>query len=206
MYLRINFGCLKYWKYGYFSDISGNWSANPNYVSENYQFITDISIDGLSKKNSAIIFIPDYSVYEVITKVECYENILRIYATRCPLSETKCRVQIFDGDGSTEIVYSGCAVTDTNFIVTITNDEDADIYSADCSFSSIKSAYQRGRNVILRYNEASYFLSSIDDRMVCFARIYTNISASEMVIESFLIRGTGSAKYFKTAALTPAID
>jgi len=190
-----------YIKYGLQTDISGIWMRNPEYTSEDGQFYTDIIAGNVTEHSSVVLFVPDHNVYEILVKAECHNGSIRIYAARCPNSDIECKVQIFEGDSSVEIVYSGGAVTDTNFVVTITNDEEAEIYSADCSFASIKNAYQSGRNVILHYDEASYFLSSIDDRYVCFARIYTNISASEMVIESFLIRGEGIAKYFRTVVL-----
>jgi len=96
-------------KYGAQPDILGSWSVDPSYEMEGeyYQFYTDIEIEGITRDNSAVVFISEYDVYDVIVKAECDDGILRVYTKRCPISESKCGVQIFEGDGSADVVYSG---------------------------------------------------------------------------------------------------
>jgi len=174
-------------KYGKQPDLSGEWQTNSNYRDDYYQFCKDIAIAGLTEENSAIIFVPERSVYDVIAKVECKEGVLRVYVTKCPPIDAKCKVQIFEGDGTADAVYSGESVFVDDFTVNVTGEDD--LYTADYYFADIKKACDDGNNISLHYNGKLYTLAHADSKSALFARIYADNPKENMCVDAFMFVG-----------------
>ncbi|MCI8631332.1 MAG: hypothetical protein HFG67_03535, partial [Firmicutes bacterium] len=174
-------------KYGKQPDLSGEWQTNSNYRDDYYQFCKDIAIAGLTEENSAIIFVPERSVYDVIAKVECKEGVLRVYVTKCPPIDAKCKVQIFEGDGTADAVYSGESVFVDDFTVNVTGEDD--LYTADYYFADIKKACDDGNNISLHYNGKLYILAHADSKSALFARIYADNPKENMCVDAFMFVG-----------------
>ena len=91
---------------GKYGEITGNWTANPNYATEASQFYTDIPVDGMTAMSSAVVTIQGYHEQDDF-RAECIEGAIRIYAKLCPISEVKAIVQFGDGDGSAIVLCEG---------------------------------------------------------------------------------------------------
>ena len=74
------------YKAGISSDILGNWNKNPNFDTEEGQFYTDVTIDGMTANNSASVLVKGVFENGFFTKAECIEGAIRIYAKLCPIS------------------------------------------------------------------------------------------------------------------------
>lgn len=93
------------------AEITGNWTNNPNYDTEEGQFYTDISITGMTANHSASVFVKGTFDSGFFTKAECLEGKLRIYAKLCPITEVKAIVSWGEGDGTSVITTEGIDVS-----------------------------------------------------------------------------------------------
>ena len=73
-------------KPGKYVEITGNWTNNPNYATEDGQFYTDIPITGMTANYSASVIVKGTFENGFFPKAECVEGAIRIYAKLCPIS------------------------------------------------------------------------------------------------------------------------
>ena len=90
-------------KAGAYTEITGNWTNNPNYATEDGQFYADIPITGMTANHSASVIVK--GVYEsgFFTKAECISGAIRIYAKLCPIEALSAVVSWGTGDGTAVI-------------------------------------------------------------------------------------------------------
>ena len=105
-------------KAGAYTEITGNWTNNPNYETEEGQFYTDISIEGMSTTSSASVLVQGEYELGLFTKAECIEGALRIYAKRCPIKSTNAIVSWGTGDGTAIITAENYVPEGDVFIAT----------------------------------------------------------------------------------------
>lgn len=98
IYVRVNDK-----KFGRCTDITSNWTNNPNYATEDGQFYTDIPITGMTANHSASVIVKGTFESGFFTKAECIEGAIRIYAKLCPISEVIAIVAFGKGDGTATI-------------------------------------------------------------------------------------------------------
>ena len=72
-------------KAGQYTEVTGNWTNNPNYATEDGQFYTDIPITGMTANHSASVIVKGAYESGFFTKAECISGAIRIYATLCPI-------------------------------------------------------------------------------------------------------------------------
>lgn len=87
-------------KAGAYTEVTGNWTNNPNYDTEEGQFYTDIPITGMTSNHSASVIVKGTFENDFFTKAECIEGAIRIYAKLCPISEVIAIVAFGKGDGT----------------------------------------------------------------------------------------------------------
>lgn len=109
-------------------DVLGNWISNPNYNSgtEDMQYYTDIEINNMSLKDSAIITIISDNDYDKnffnydydknFFQAMCIDGAIRVYAKSLPIPEIKAIVQYGNGNKS-DIVM----VNDSSKILSVAN-------------------------------------------------------------------------------------
>ena len=105
-------------KAGQYTEVTGNWTSNPNYATEDGQFYTDISIDGMSTASSASVLVQGEYELGFFVKAECIEGALRIYAKRCPIKSTNAIVSWGTGDGTATITAENYVPEGEVFIAT----------------------------------------------------------------------------------------
>ena len=105
-------------KAGAYTEITGNWTNNPNYATEDGQFYTDISIEGMSTTSSASVLVQGEYELGLFTKAECIEGALRIYARLCPIEATNAIVSWGTGDGTAIITAENYVPEGDVFIAT----------------------------------------------------------------------------------------
>ena len=105
-------------KAGAYTEITGNWTNNPNYETEEGQFYTDISIEGMSTTSSASVLVQGEYELGFFTKAECIEGGLRIYARLCPIEATNAIVSWGTGDGTAIITAENYVPEGDVFIAT----------------------------------------------------------------------------------------
>ena len=88
---------------GMYGEVSGNWNVNPNYLEDGMQFYTDVSVNGMTASDSAIVSIKgNHSKNEF--RAECLDGAIRVYAKLCPISSVAAIVQFSSGDGSAVVL------------------------------------------------------------------------------------------------------
>lgn len=92
-------------KAGKSSDITGNWTVNPNYETEEAQFYTDIPVEGMTVTSSALVTVNGVFESGFFTKAECIEGAIRIYARLCPIEAVEAFVVFGPGDGNVVLSY-----------------------------------------------------------------------------------------------------
>ena len=105
-------------KAGAYTEITGNWTNNPNYETEEGQFYTDISIEGMSTTSSASVLVQGEYELGFFTKAECIEGALRIYARLCPIGAINAIVSWGTGDGTAIITAENYVPEGDIFIAT----------------------------------------------------------------------------------------
>ena len=105
-------------KAGAYTEITGNWTNNPNYETEEGQFYTDISIEGMSTTSSASVLVQGEYELGLFTKAECIEGALRIYARLCPIGAINAIVSWGTGDGTAIITAENYVPEGDIFIAT----------------------------------------------------------------------------------------
>ena len=103
-----------FYKPGTSSDILNNWNRNPNYDTEDGQFYTDVTIDGMTADDSASVIIRGTFENGFFTKAECVNNAIRIYAKLCPITTNEAVVIWGEGDGSAVITTESVDLTTYN--------------------------------------------------------------------------------------------
>ena len=105
-------------KAGAYTEITGNWTNNPNYETEDGQFYVDISIEGMSTTSSASVLVQGEYELGLFTKAECIEGALRIYARLCPIGAINAIVSWGTGDGTAIITAENYVPEGDIFIAT----------------------------------------------------------------------------------------
>lgn len=105
-------------KAGAYTEITGNWTNNPNCETEEGQFYTDISIVGMSAASSASVLVQGEYELGFFVKAECIEGALRIYAKRCPIKSINAIVSWGTGDGTATITVEKSVPEGDVFIAT----------------------------------------------------------------------------------------
>ena len=90
---------------GAYGEITGNWTINPNYATEEAQFYTDIAVPNLTATSSATVVAKGSHKYGNFCKVECLDGILRVYAKLCPIEDCVCTVYYSEGAASTSTKF-----------------------------------------------------------------------------------------------------
>lgn len=130
-------------KAGAYTEITGNWTNNPNCETEEGQFYTDISIVGMSAASSASVLV--HGEYELgfFVKAECIEGALRIYAKRCPIKSINAIVSWGTGDGTATITVEKSVPEGDVFIATydITTSEELKKARDDGKAIFVKKGY-----------------------------------------------------------------
>ena len=147
-------------KAGKCTEVTGNWTNNPNYATEYGQFYSDIPITGMTANHSASVIVKGTYENGFFPKAECIEGAIRIYAKLCPISALTAVVSWGSGDGTAVITTESEDLTVydehiTNADVHVTADEKAlfsekEIFMAvygTTTSAEIEAAYQAGRAV-----------------------------------------------------------
>lgn len=103
---------------GAYGEVSGNWTPNPNYETESYQFYTDISVVGMTALSSATVAIRGADA-RLAFRAECLDGAIRIYANLCPISELHAIVQHGTGDGTAIVVCESIDLSKATSTATI---------------------------------------------------------------------------------------
>lgn len=90
-------------KAGAYTEITGNWTNNPNYATEDGQFYADIPITGMTANHSASVIVKGIYESGFFTKAECISGAIRIYAKLCPIETLSAVVSWGTGDGTAVI-------------------------------------------------------------------------------------------------------
>ena len=98
-------------KAGACTEITGNWTNNPNYATEDGQFYTDIPITGITSSHSASVIVKGIYESGFFTKAECVEGAIRIYAKLCPIEALSAVVSWGTGDGTAVITTESIDLT-----------------------------------------------------------------------------------------------
>ena len=89
------------------SDILNNWTVNPNYETEEAQFYTEITVDGITATSSAIITVKGVFENGFFTKAECIDGGIRIFAKLCPITEVTALAICSAANGIATITTEG---------------------------------------------------------------------------------------------------
>lgn len=98
-------------KAGAYTEVTGNWTNNPNYVTEESQFYTDIAITGMTVNSSASVIVKGTYESGFFTKAECISGAIRIYAKLCPIEALSAVVSWGTGDGTAVITTESIDVS-----------------------------------------------------------------------------------------------
>lgn len=90
-------------KPGAYTEVTGNWTNNPNYATEEGQFYTNIPITGMTANHSASVIVKGTYENGFFPKAECIEGAIRIYAKLCPIEALTAVVSWGTGDGTAVI-------------------------------------------------------------------------------------------------------
>ena len=149
-------------KPGKYAEITGNWTNNPNYATEEGQFYTDIPITGMTANHSALITVKGSFENGFFTKAECIEGAIRIYVKLCPISTCQAIVTWGDGNGTAVIITENEDLTIynehiNNTDIHVTANEKAawnesDVFIATYGTTTnaeIEAAYQAGKIILI---------------------------------------------------------
>lgn len=81
----------------YCTDTLGNWTSNPNSVTEAGQFYVDVLVPGMTSQHTAYLKVNNDFDSTRITRLECKTDLLRVYVTLCPIAEVPCTVTYQNG-------------------------------------------------------------------------------------------------------------
>ena len=172
-------------KAGKYTEVTGNWTNNPNYATEESQFYTDIAITGMTTNSSASVIVKGTYESGFFPKAECVEGAIRIYAKLCPISALTAVVSWGTGDGTAVITTENEGLTayaehianaDIHvtteekavwsekevFIITLTEttaEDGTTSYSADKTFDEIRAASNEGKMCILKHKNKIYMMA-----------------------------------------------
>lgn len=105
-------------KAGQYTEVTGNWTNNPNYATEDGQFYTDIPITGMTANHSASVIVKGAYESGFFTKAECISGAIRIYAKLCPIEALSAIVSWGTGDGTATIIVEKSIPEGDVFIAT----------------------------------------------------------------------------------------
>ena len=105
-------------KAGQYTEVTGNWTNNPNYATEDGQFYTDIPITGMTANHSASVIVKGAYESGFFTKAECISGAIRIYAKLCPIEALSAIVSWGTGDGTAIITAENYVPEGDVFIAT----------------------------------------------------------------------------------------
>lgn len=78
------------------NDIAGNWFVNENYATEEAQFYTTISVPGLTQTDGGELTLISDGGKGIIINAVAGDDVLTIYATRCPVNPIVAQIKISD--------------------------------------------------------------------------------------------------------------
>lgn len=171
-------------KPGAYTEVTGNWTNNPNYATEDGQFYTDIPITGMTTSHSASVIVKGTFENGFFPKAECIEGAIRIYAKLCPIEALTAVVSWGTGDGTAVITTESKDLTVYDehianvdihvtadekaawsekevFVITVTRttaDDGTVSYSADKTFEEIREAANNGKMCTLQNNTSTYMM------------------------------------------------
>jgi len=97
-------------KIGRYSEVTGNWTNNPNYLTDEAQFYTDISVTGITAGDSVLV-VTDYKMIagaeEIFDRVEAGNGYIRVYAKMCPITNVPAIVFWKTDTGGAAIIAQG---------------------------------------------------------------------------------------------------
>ena len=127
------------------NDIAGNWFVNENYKTEEAQFYTTISVPGLTQTDGGELTLISDGGKGIIINAVAGDDVLTIYATRCPvnpivaqikISDTAEKIQITGNLVSTDVIPAfGVTYDNATTGLTSTNVQDA----VDRLFTSVQN-------------------------------------------------------------------
>lgn len=127
------------------NDIAGNWFVNENYSTEEAQFYTTISVPGLTQTDGGELTLISDGGKGIIINAVAGDDVLTIYATRCPvnpivaqikISDTAEKIQITGNLVSTDVIPAfGVIYDNATTGLTSTNVQDA----VDRLFTSVQN-------------------------------------------------------------------
>ena len=127
------------------NDIAGNWFVNENYATEEVQFYTTISVPGLTQTDGGELTLISDGGKGIIINAVAGDDVLTIYATRCPvnpivaqikISDTAEKIQITGNLVSTDVIPAfGVTYDNATTGLTSTNVQDA----VDRLFTSVQN-------------------------------------------------------------------
>lgn len=127
------------------NDIAGNWFVNENYATEEAQFYTTISVPGLTQTDGGELTLISDGGKGIIINAVAGDDVLTIYATRCPvnpivaqikISDTAEKIQITGNLVSTDVIPAfGVIYDNATTGLTSTNVQDA----VDRLFTSVQN-------------------------------------------------------------------
>ena len=82
-------------------DYYGNWTA------ENDMFYTDVAVAGITANVSAILITNGDYDRGIFERIECSENSIRIYVSRCPLNDVEAMITWGEGSGTIVMESAG---------------------------------------------------------------------------------------------------
>lgn len=178
-------------KAGAYAEITGNWTNNPNYATEEGQFYTDIPITGMTTNHSASVIVKGTFENGFFPKAECVEGAIRIYAKLCPISALTAVVSWGSGNGTAVITTESEDLTAyaehvSNADIHVTADEKtawntSDVFVAiyeTTTNSEIESAYQSGKAVFCKKGSYLFvFVSRLDENTHVFSSVDTASSS-----------------------------
>ena len=152
-------------KAGAYTEITGNWTNNPNYATEDGQFYADIPITGMTANHSASVIVKGIYESGFFTKAECISGAIRIYAKLCPIEALSAVVSWGTGDGTAVITTESEDLTVyaehiANADIHVTTEEkvvwsDKDVFIATYGVTSpieIVNARDNGKVVYVKQN------------------------------------------------------
>lgn len=90
-------------KYGAYTEITGNWISNPNYVTESAQFYTDI-LDARFSTSKNITIIANDSLRRCVPSFQVNNGFIRIYVEAPPIEDVACVFVLSSGTGEVQLI------------------------------------------------------------------------------------------------------
>ena len=144
-------------KAGQYIEVTGNWTNNPNYATEDGQFYTDIPITGMTANHSASVIVKGAYESGFFTKAECISGAIRIYAKLCPIEALSAIVSWGTGDGTVIITAENYVPEGDVFIAT---------YDVTTS-AELKKAHDDGKVIFVKSGSLCLpFIVSLGSRFI----------------------------------------